>query len=99
MSKRHDNAVHAWYGGSSNPRAIARALTEAIDEAVIEGKGTAAAKDPACQVLLDTLCFLCGLPQPSIAMETLEWLRIEQEVINLASKQTLELFGLEVTHE
>lgn len=68
MSKRFANAAEIWGVGACNPRAVARALVEAIDEAVEEGGGTKAANDPAVQLILDHLCFLCGLPQPTIAL-------------------------------
>lgn len=64
MSKRFKNADAIWNGGACNPRAVARALVEAIDEAVEEGGGSAAADDPAVHLIIDHLCFLVGLPQP-----------------------------------
>ena len=64
MSKRHKNAYEIWNVGASNPRGVARALVEAIDEACTDGCGSEAANDPAVWVILDQLCFLCGLPQP-----------------------------------
>lgn len=73
MSNRFKNADHIWNGGASNPRAVARALVNAIDEAVEEGGGTAGAKDGAVQMILDHLCFLCGLPQPSIEVGFADW--------------------------
>ena len=77
---RFKDASGIWCGGASNPRAVARALVTAIDEAVEEGGGTAAAKDCAVQMILDHLCFLCGLPQPSLDMSPEQWEKIEKEV-------------------
>lgn len=73
MSKRFKKAYQIWHGGACNPRAVARALTEAIDEAVGEGGGSDAAKDPAVQMIMGHLCFLVGLPQPSLAMPWSDW--------------------------
>lgn len=73
MINRFKNADQIWHVGASNPRAVARALVEAIDEAVTEGHGSDSAKDPAVQMILDHLCFLCGLPQPALSMSFQEW--------------------------
>lgn len=78
MSKRHRDADGVWYGGASNPRAVARALVSAIDEAVEEGGGSDSAADPAVQMILDHLCFLCGMPQPSLGMDAVKW----DEILN-----------------
>ena len=80
VSKRFKNADAIWNGGACNPRGVARTLVEAVDEAVIEGGGSAAAADPAVQMILDQLCFLCGLPQPSLDMPTEHWVMIMDEV-------------------
>lgn len=61
---RYKNAYEIWHNGACNPRAVARALVHAIDTAVEEGSSSDAAADPAVQLVLDHLCFLCGLPQP-----------------------------------
>lgn len=83
MSKRHKNAFEIWNHGASNPRGVARALVEAIDEAVEDNGGSAGAADPAVQMILDHLCFLCGLPQPSLAMGMGEWNNIMNAVEEL----------------
>lgn len=70
--KRFKDAHQIWHGGASNPRAVARALVCAIDEAT-EVTGSPAAKDPAVQMIIDHLAFLCGLPQPSLNMALAEW--------------------------
>ena len=72
-ARRFKNAHEIWNVGASNPRGVARALVEAIDEAVDEGHGSDAAKDPAVQMIADHLCFLIGLPQPSLAMSSTDW--------------------------
>lgn len=69
---RFENAQNIWHGGASNPRAVARRLVDAIDEAC-EGVGSAGAKDTAVQMILDHLCYLCGLPQPSLSLSDGEW--------------------------
>jgi hypothetical protein len=78
MSNRFNNANAIWNGGASNPRAVARALVEAIDDATTEGRGSDGAADPAVQMILDQLCFLCGLPQPSMAMAWDDWSLIQR---------------------
>ena len=82
MRNRFYNADAIWNGGASNPRGVARALVAAIDEAVEDGGGSNAAKDAAVQMILDHLCFLCGLPQPSLdaSMTSERWAAIEKEV-------------------
>jgi hypothetical protein len=77
--KRFKDAYHIYYNGASNPRAVARALVSAIDE-VTEQAGSDAAADPAVQMILDHLCFLCGLPQPSLSMSYENWARIDKIV-------------------
>lgn len=80
MRNRFYNADAIWNGGASNPRAVARTLVEAIDEAVEEGKGSKAAADPAVQMIIDHLCFLCGLPQPGLELAPGEWDAVQAEV-------------------
>jgi len=69
--KRNHDAEQIWAGGACNPRGVARALVRAIDDAT--ENGSAGAKDPAVQMIMDHLCFLCGLPQPSLAMTIEQW--------------------------
>ncbi len=76
MSKRFNNAYEIWNNGASNPRAVARALVEAIDDAVTENGGSAGAADPAVQMIMDQLSFLVGLPQPSLTMPLEQWDKI-----------------------
>lgn len=83
MTWRHKAASEIWHNGASNPRAVARALVTAIDEACEEGRGSAGSKDPAVQMILDHLCFLCGLPQPSLSMELFAWDEIVRTVEEL----------------
>ena len=59
-TKRFYDAYLIWNGGASNPRAVARAMVEAIDTASNEGK----VEDAAVHLILDHLCFLCFLCQP-----------------------------------
>jgi len=67
MRNRFSNAAEIWGVGASNPRGVARALVEAIDEACEEGQGSDGANDPAVHLILDHLCSLVGLPQPTLA--------------------------------
>lgn len=76
MTNRFNNAYEIWHNGASNPRGVARALVEAIDEAVAENGGSAGASDPAVQMIMDQLSFLVGLPQPSLTMTPREWLKV-----------------------
>lgn len=81
MSQRHKDAFEIWNHGASNPRGVARALVRAIDAAAEEGQGTDGARnDPAVQMIIDHLAFLCGLPQPSLDMSPEQWKQIEDEV-------------------
>lgn len=68
VRNRFKDSAEIWGVGACNPRGVARALVTAIDEACAEGGGSDAAQDPAVQLILDHLCFLCGLPQPTLAM-------------------------------
>lgn len=61
--KRFHDADLIWHFGASNPRAVARALVEAIDAATENGSD-GARDDAAVHLILDHLCFLCGLRQP-----------------------------------
>jgi hypothetical protein len=67
MSKRFKNAYEIWSVGASNPVGVTNALLDAMREARDEGGDPS--NDAAVQVILDHLCFLCGLPQPSLCME------------------------------
>lgn len=77
MKNRFAEADAIWNGGASNPRAVARALVEAIDQACDESRGV---NDPAVYMILDHLCFLVGMPQPALDMSPEEWIRIMEEV-------------------
>ena len=83
MTQRHKNAWLIWNGGASNPRAVARALVTAVDEATENGSD--GAKDAAVQMIMDHLCFLCDLPQPSLDMQATEWSKIMGEVMREAN--------------
>ena len=80
MTQRHKDAHEIWHVGASNPRGVARTLVSAIDEACEEGHGSAGACDAAVQTILDQLCWLCGMPMPSLYMAADEWQSIENEV-------------------
>lgn len=81
MRNRFQNAYEIWNVGASNPRGVARALVEAIDQACEEKQGSHGVReDAAVQMILDHLCYLCGLPQPSLCMKDEHWRRIEAEV-------------------
>ena len=74
------NADNIWHGGACNPRAVARVLVEAIDQACEEGQSSAACKtDPAVHLIIDHLCFLVGLPQPSLGVDHAAWSRELEE--------------------
>ena len=72
MSKRFKNAYEIWHMGASNPVGVTNALLDAMREARDEGVDPS--NDPAVQMILDHLCFLCNMPQPSFLMEN--WDRI-----------------------
>ena len=78
MSKRFKNAYEIWNVGASNPMGVANALLDAMREARDEGGDIN--KDPAVQMILDHLCFLCGLPQPSCFMDWVRWTNIYKAV-------------------
>ena len=81
MYCRFKDAHAIWHNGASNPRGVARALVTAIDAAT--ESGSAGADDPAVHLILDHLCSLCGLPQPSFQAgdwnRTLHRVRLAQE--------------------
>lgn len=66
MTKRFKNADEIWHVGASNPTGVVSALLDAMKEARDEGHDPRL--DPAVQMILDHLCFLCCLDQPSIRM-------------------------------
>ncbi len=72
MTNRYMNAYMIWTGGASNPMGVTNALLDAMREARDEGVDPS--NDPAVQMILDHLCFLCNMPQPSFLMEN--WDRI-----------------------
>lgn len=80
MRNRFADADNIWNGGASNPRGVARALVDAIDQACEEGNGSKGARDPAVQMIIDHLCFLVGLPQPSLDMSPEQWDMIMEAV-------------------
>ena len=72
---RFKAANEIWNVGASNPRGVANALLDAMRE-----DGCDPANDAAVKMILDHLCFLCGLPQPSLSMSDSEWLALWREV-------------------
>jgi len=73
MSNRAKDAHMIWWGGAANPKAVARALVKAIDDAVAENGGSDGANDPAVHMIIDHLCFLVGLPMPCNVVPQDEW--------------------------
>ena len=84
MSKRHKAAYEIWNVGATNPSGVANALVVVMREARDEGSDPS--NDAAVQVILDQLCFLCNMPQPSFFMEN--WGRIFNEVEEKANDHT-----------
>ena len=85
MSKRFKNAYEIWNMGASNPMGVTNALLDAMKE--VRDEGGDVNNDPAVQVILDHLCFLCGMPQPSFFMEN--WDRVFNEVEEKANDKAL----------
>jgi len=76
MSNRFKNAYEIWNVGASNPVGVTNALLDAMKE--VRDEGGDINKDPAVQMILDHLCFLCGMPMPLPLMEN--WGSIYSEV-------------------
>lgn len=76
MSNRFKNAYEIWNVGASNPVGVANALLDAMKE--VRGEDGDISQDPAVKMILDHLCFLCNMPQPSFLMEN--WGSIYSEV-------------------
>ena len=85
MTKRFKNAYEIWNMGASNPVGVTNALLDAMREARDEGSDPS--NDAAVQVILDHLCFLCNMPQPSFLMEN--WGRIFNEVEERANDKAV----------
>ena len=78
MSKRHKAAYEIWNVGASNPVGVTNALLDAMKE--VRDEGGDINNDPAVQMILDQLCFLCNMPQPSFYMDWVRWTNIYKEV-------------------
>lgn len=78
MSKRFKNAYEIWNVGASNPVGVTNALLDAMKE--VRDEGGEVGNNLAVQMILDHLCFLCGLPQPSCFMDWVRWTNIYKEV-------------------
>ena len=78
MSKRFKNAYEIWNVGASNPVGVTNALLDAMKEVRDEGRDVN--NDPAVKLILDHLCFLCNMPQPSFYMDWVRWTNIYKEV-------------------
>lgn len=70
MSKRFKNAYEIWNWGASNPMGVTNALLDAMKE--VRDEGGDVNNDPAVQVILDHLCFLCNMTQPSMLTSRLD---------------------------
>ena len=70
MSKRHKAAYEIWNVGASNPVGVTNALLDAMKE--VRDEGGDVSNDPAVQMILDQLCFLCGMTQPSMLTSRLD---------------------------
>ena len=78
MSKRFKKAYEIWNMGASNPMGVTNALLDAMKEARDEGSDPS--NDAAVQLILDQLCFLCNMPQPSFYMDWVWWKNIYKAV-------------------
>lgn len=78
MSKRFKNAYEIWNVGASNPVGVTNALLDAMKE--VRDEGGDPSNDPAVQMILDHLCFLCNMPQPSFYMDWVRWTNIYKAV-------------------
>lgn len=76
MTKRFINAYEIWNVGASNPMGVTNALLDAMKE--VRGEDGDISQDPAVKMILDYLCCLCNMPQPSFIMEN--WERIYKAV-------------------
>ena len=74
MSKRFKNAYEIWNAGASNPVGVTNALLDAMKE--VRDEGGDVSNDAAVQMILDQLCFLCSMPQPSFYMDWVRWTNI-----------------------
>lgn len=70
LTRRFRDADAIWNGGASNRKAVANALVRAVEECQAEGNHSC--HDPAVTLILDHMCSLCGLPQPSFQMSNEE---------------------------
>lgn len=70
MTKRFKNAYDIWNAGASNPLGVTTALLDAMKEARDEGGDPS--NDAAVQLILDHLCFLCNMTQPSMLTSRLD---------------------------
>lgn len=70
MTKRFKNAYEIWNAGASNPMGVTNALLDAMKEARDEGGDPS--NDAAVQLILDHLCFLCNMTQPSMLTSRLD---------------------------
>ena len=70
MTKRFKNAYDIWNVGASNPMGVTNALLDAMKEARDEGGDPS--NDAAVQLILDHLCFLCNMTQPSMLTSRLD---------------------------
>ncbi len=78
MSNRFKNAYEIWNVGASNPVGVTNALLDAMKE--VRDEGGEVGNDLAVQMILDHLCFLCNMPQPSCFMDWVRWTNIYKEV-------------------
>lgn len=78
MTNRYMNAYMLWTGGASNPVGVTNALLDAMKE--VRDEGGDINHDPAVQMILDHLCFLCNMPQPSFYMDWVRWTNIYKAV-------------------
>ena len=70
MTKRFKNAYEIWNADASNPMGVTNALLDAMKEARDEGGDPS--NDAAVQLILDHLCFLCNMTQPSMLTSRLD---------------------------
>ena len=78
MTKRFKNAYEIWTVGASNPVGVTNALLDAMKE--VRDEGDDPGNDPAVQMILDQLCFLCNMPQPTNYMASRRWTNIYKAV-------------------
>lgn len=91
MARRHNDALYVQMG-ACNPRAVARSLVQALDDAAAERPSTdQVRRDEACRLICHQLAHLMGVYE--VDHDAVTWRRLVDTCSAMADESVVKLFN------